>query len=79
MQYLKIMKYAILIYGDTKAKIMFFMLFFTYSRYFKCTWSRAGERKDRGECSNCQGLRQVDAYGIGTIGGGGVLVSPSFR
>ena len=29
------MKYAILIYGDTKAKIMFFMLFFTYSRYFK--------------------------------------------
>ena len=73
------MKYVILIYGDTKAKIMFFMLFFTYSRYFKCTWSRAGERKDRGECSNSQGLRQVDAYGIGTIGGGGVLVSPSFR
>ena len=73
------MKYAILIYGDTKAKIMFFMLFFTYSRYFKRPWSRAGERKDRGECSNCQGLRQVDAYGIGTIGGGGVLVSPSFR
>ena len=35
MQYLKIMKYAILIYGDTKAKIMFFMLFFTNSRYFK--------------------------------------------
>ena len=29
------MKYVILIYGDTKAKIMFFMLFFTYSRYFK--------------------------------------------
>ena len=29
------MKYAILIYGDTKAKNMFFMLFFTYSRYFK--------------------------------------------
>ena len=35
MQYLKIMKYVILIYGDTKAKIMFFMLLFTNSRYFK--------------------------------------------
>ena len=35
MQYLKMMKYVILIYGDTKAKIMFFMLFFTYSRYLK--------------------------------------------
>ena len=38
MQYLKIMKYAILIYGDIKAKIMFFMLFFTNSRYFKRPW-----------------------------------------
>ena len=35
MQYLKMMKYVILIYGDTKAKIMFFMLFSAYSRYFK--------------------------------------------
>ena len=43
------MKYAILIYGDLKGKFMFFMLFFTYSRYFKRPWSRAGERKDRGE------------------------------
>ena len=46
MKYLKITKYAILIFGDLKGKFMFFMLFFTYYRYFKRPWSRAGERKD---------------------------------
>ena len=46
MKYLKITKYAILIYEDLKGKFMFFMLFFTYYRYFKRPWSRAGERKD---------------------------------
>ena len=53
--------------GILKVKIMFFILFFAYSRYFKRPWIRAGERKDRGECSNCQGLRQVDAYGINSF------------
>ena len=53
--------------GILKVKFMFFMLFFTNSRYFKRPWSRAGERKDRGECSICQGLRQVDAYGINSF------------
>lgn len=46
MQYLKIMKYIILFIGIEKAKFMFFMLFFTYYRYFKRPWSRAGERED---------------------------------
>ena len=34
MQYLKIMKYVILIYWDSNAKIMFSMLFFTYNGRF---------------------------------------------
>ena len=45
MKYLKITKYAILIYGDLKGKFMFFMLFFTYSRYFNAL----GAEQERGK------------------------------